>query len=129
MPKTHDMRPSQFLKQEDVGRGLLLTVTGCVQKNVAQEGADAELKWCLTFQESDKPMTLNSTNIQLCEQVFGSDDTDHWIGQRLVAYVDPNVSYAGKLTGGIRVRKPKATAPPPIAAVPAADIFNDEPPF
>jgi hypothetical protein len=113
MPKTSEMRESKFLKQTDVGRGALATVDKCLQMNVAKEGADPELKWCLTFQEHEKPLVLNSTNIQLCEKVFGSDDTDHWHGKRIVLYTDPNVSFQGKLVGGIRVRAPKATAPPP----------------
>ncbi len=90
---------------------------------------DPENKWCLTFSESDKPLVLNMTNIQLCERIFGSDDTDHWLKKKLVLYVDPNVSYAGKLTGGIRVRAPKpgsVPAPPPPAAEP---LMDDDVPF
>lgn len=127
MPKTHDMRESKFLKQSDIGKGVLATIAGCVQKNVAADGAEPEAKWCLTFHELDKPLVLNSTNIQLCEAICGSDDTDHWIGKRIVLYVDPNVSYAGKLVGGIRVRKPKPTAAPAVPPPPvvAADDFDD----
>ncbi len=113
MPKTSEMRESKFLKQTDVGRGALGTIEGCVQMNVAKEGADPEMKWCLTFTDIDKPFVLNATNIQLCQRICDSDDTDDWIGKRIVLYTDPTVSYAGKLTGGIRVRAPKATAPPP----------------
>jgi hypothetical protein len=120
MPKTAEMRESKFLKKEDVGRGVLVTIATCVRKNVALEGADPELKWCLTFHEVDKPLVLNSTNIQLCEQICESDDTDHWTGKRIVLYTDPNVSFGGKLVGGIRVRKPKATAPPPVPVSPPA---------
>ena len=130
MPKTHEMKESNFLKKEDVGAGALLTVTGCVQKNVAKQGADPEMKWCLTFTESDKPLVLNSTNIQLCENVFGSDDTDDWKGRQIVLYTDPNVSYGGKLVGGIRVRAPrKAVAVPPPAALPAEPVTLDDIPF
>ncbi len=134
MPKTSEMRESNFVKKEDVGRGLLVTISGCVRKNVAKEGADEEHKWCLTFRELDKPLVLNSTNIQLCEQITGSDDTDHWVGKQIVLYVDPNVSYQGKLIGGVRVRKPKtqaaATVPPPPmpamqAPAPLVDEFDD----
>lgn len=110
MPKIHEMLTSNFLKKEDVGTGVLLTVEGCIQKNVAKEGADPEMKWCLTFSDCDKPMVLNSTNIQLCKNIFDSDDTDHWVGKKVVLYTDPNVSFGGKLVGGIRVRKPKSSA-------------------
>lgn len=131
MPKTSEMRESKFLKKEDVGRGILATVAGCVQKNVAKDGADPEMKWCLTFRETEKPLVLNSTNVQLCEHIFGSDDTDHWIGKRIVLYTDPNVSFQGKLIGGIRVRAPKPhAAPPPPPPPPVVDdITDDEIPF
>lgn len=140
MPKTSEMKESNFLKKEDVGRGLLATITGCIKKNVAKEGADAEYKWCLTFQEIDKPMVLNSTNIQLCEQITGSDDTDLWVGKKIVLYVDPNVSYQGKLIGGVRVRRPKPQAPTAAPAMPpmnvpapaqmqAEESFDDDIPF
>lgn len=133
MPKTSEMRESNFLKKEDVGRGVLVTITGCIPKNVAKEGAPPEHKWCLTFAELDKPLVLNSTNIQLCEQMFNSDDTDHWLGKRIVLYTDPNVSYQGKLVGGVRVRAPKPNAapppppPPPVQHEPGADLDDDIP--
>lgn len=129
MPRTGDMRESKFLKKEDVGRGALGTISGCVKKNVAAEGADPEPKWCLTFHEIDKPLVLNATNIQLCEQICGSDDTDDWHGKQIVLYVDPNVSYGGKLIGGIRVRAPKKTAPPPPPVATSPDLTDDDIPF
>lgn len=131
MPKTSEMRESKFLKQTDVGRGALGTIDRVVQMNVAKEGADPELKWCLTFLNIDKPLVLNSTNIQLCEKIFGSDDTDFWHGKQVVLYTDPNVSFQGKLVGGIRVRAPKPGTPPP-APPPvhgATDIDDSDIPF
>lgn len=127
MPKTSEMRESKFLKKEDVGRGALATIASCVQMNVAMEGATPEQKWCLTFHELEKPLVLNSTNIQLCQVICGSDDTDHWVGKRVVLYTDPNVSYQGKLIGGIRVRAPKPTAPPPPP--PPTSEADDDIPF
>lgn len=132
MPKISEMRESKFLKKEDVGRAALGTIESCVQMNVAMEGAGQELKWCLTFAEMEKPLVLNSTNIQLCAQICGSEDTDHWVGKRIVLYTDPNVSYQGKLIGGIRVRAPKATAvtpPPPPPKATGPDMTEDDIPF
>lgn len=137
MPKIHEMLESKFLKKEDVGAGALFTIESIIQKNVAKEGSDPELKWCLTFSDSDKPMVLNSTNIQLCQQIFGSDDTDHWVGHQIVLYTDPNVSFQGKVIGGIRVRKPRlkaqvtapVMAPPPPAALPAEMLTDEDIPF
>ena len=135
MPKTSEMRESKFLKQSDVGKAVLWTIHGCERVNVAKEGAEPEYKWALNFHESDKPLVLNSTNIQLCERIFGSDDTDHWNGKKVVLYVDPTVSYGGKVVGGIRVRAPKAgvvAVPPPVAQPqpePVQELTDDDIPF
>ena len=136
MPKIHEMLESKFLKKEDVGAGALLTVAGVEQRNVAKQGAEEEHKWCLLFEEEDKPLVLNSTNIQLCKAVFGSDDTDDWTGKKIVLYTDPTVMYAGKVIGGIRVRKPKVAAqakpiarPVPVQAPPAEEVLDDDVPF
>ena len=88
MPKTSEMRESKFLKKEDVGAGALMTITGCEQYNVAMSGAEPEHKWCLTFAEADKPLVLNSINTQICERICESDDTDDWIGKKVVLYTD-----------------------------------------
>ena len=132
MPKTSEMRESKFLKQGDVGTGVLWTVHGVERVNVAKEGAEPEYKWAMSFAECDKPLVLNSTNIQLSERIFGSDDTDEWVNKKIVLYTDPNVSYGGKVVGGIRVRAPKVAAkvakpaPPPP---PVEDLTDDDIPF
>lgn len=127
MPKISEMRESKFLKKEDVGRGTLVTIAGCQQHNVAMEGAAPEQKWALSFHELDKPLVLNSTNAQLCAQICHSDDTDDWTGKKIVLYTDPNVSYAGKLVGGIRVRAPKPGSVP--EPPPSAPLTDDDIPF
>lgn len=125
--KTSEMRESKFLKQSDVGKAVLWTIHGLEKVNVAKEGAEPEHKWALTFHESDKPLVLNATNIQLLEKILG-DDTDDWTGKRVVLYVDPNVSYGGKIVGGIRVRAPKPGAVPPPPP-PPQELTDDEIPF
>jgi hypothetical protein len=132
VPKTSEMKDSKFLKQTDIGTGSLMTVESIDQHNVAKEGADREMKWCMTFAEADKPLVLNATNIALCERIFGSDDTDHWVGKKIVLYTDPTVSYGGKIVGGIRVRAPKIRPVPVAVVVPvpapvaAAEPFDDD---
>lgn len=127
MPKISEMRESKFLKKEDVGNGVKFTIEDCRQFNVAKEGADPDLKWCLMFHGQDKPMVLNTTNAQICAKVFKSEESDDWKGKQIVLFTDPNVTYAGKLVGGIRVRAPKngkpAPAPPPP---PVQSEYDDE---
>src|SRR5262249_44486974 len=101
------LKDSKYLKKEDVTPPVTATiskVSGPV--NIGGEGAK-KMRYMLHFEELDKPMVLNSTNGQLIAQITGSDETDDWIGKRVTLYNDPNVSYGGKLLGGIRVRAPK----------------------
>ena len=116
MPNINQMIESKFLKKEDVGgeRGVLVTISGCQQANVAMQGADPEMKWTLAFAELDKPMVLNSTNIHMCAKACGSDNTDDWMGKKVVLYEDPNVTFGGKLVGGIRIRAQITRAAPVV---------------
>lgn len=110
-------KQSKFLTRSDVGRGVLATVKDFFQENVAKEGAPEEYKWCMSFVELEKPLVVNNTNAQIMSTVFGSEETDNWIGKQIVLYDDPNVSFGGKLVGGIRCRAPKPAAGVPASAV------------
>lgn len=110
MANLSDIKSSKFLKKEDVGIGVLVTIRGIAQENVAKEGAEEEKKWCVYFNEFEKPLVLNSTNGQAIAKITGHEDDIEktWLGAKVVLYDDPNVSYAGKVTGGIRIRAPKS---------------------
>lgn len=124
MPNINQIKQSKFLKRDDCGNGILVTITGCHQVNVAMEGAPPEEKWCLSFQETEKPMVLNTTNAQIIAAVCGSQETDDWTGKKVVLYDDPNVSFGGKLVGGIRARAPRGQA----AAKPIQPVSRPAPP-
>lgn len=111
-----NMKQSNFLTRADVGTGVLMTIKAIHQENVAKEGAAPEMKWAMSFVEADKPMILNSTNLQLIALITKSEETDTWPGQKIVLYDDPSVSYAGKLVGGIRIRAPRGAAAKAAAA-------------
>jgi hypothetical protein len=132
--KIGQMMDSKFLKKEDVDPPKLVTIRGFSQQNAGRDDAP-EMKWTMSFIELNKPMVMNSTNLQLCAQALGSDDTDHWIGKQIVLYNDPSVQFQGKLIGGIRIRAPKrrpgaqAAPEPAPAPVTAEDPFDDDIPF
>lgn len=104
------LKQSRFLTRSDVGAGMLVTIREIFQDNVAKEGAPEELRWCISFDEIEKPLVLNSTNGQIIASVTKSEETDNWPGHKIVLYDDPNVSFGGKLVGGIRVRAPRGQA-------------------
>lgn len=113
------LKQSNFLTRADVGSGILVTIANMTQENVAKTGAPEELRWCLHFQETEKPMVCNSTNGQIIAGICKSEETDAWVGHKIVLYDDPNVSFGGRLVGGIRVRAPRNQAPKPAQAAPA----------
>lgn len=125
------LKDSKFLKKEDAGTGILVTIKSVTQENVAKEGAEPEYKWCVHFVETEKPMVLNSTNGQLIASIVKSEETDDWAGHKIVLYNDPNVTFGGKLIGGIRVRAPRIKQPAPAtkptpAPVPATNRVRTE---
>jgi len=127
--KASQMIESKYLKQADIEGELIVTIQAMKQANIAPEDKPEELKWLLKFKELPKPLVLNSTNIHTLEKLCG-DETDLWPGQEVVVYVDPNVSYAGELVGGIRLRSAAPVAAPK-RAVPKGHISNmpDDIPF
>lgn len=131
MAKIGEMLESKYLKQSDVDQDYIVTIRSVEQANVAAKDAEAdEWKWTVKFAEFDKPMVLNSTNIQLLAKACESDDTDDWIGKQVIVYTDPNVSYGGKLVGGLRVKKYSVARPvSPKARVSSARPVSDSEQF
>ena len=130
MAKIGDMLESKYLKQSDIGDDdIVATVAKIGRANIAKEDDTPEYKWLCRFEEFDKPMVLNATNIHALGEACGSDDTDDWLGKQVVVYVDPNVSYSGKRVGGIRikaVKRQKAVTGKP-ASNPVADMDDNIP--
>lgn len=97
---------SKYMKKEDIHGEPTLTIKSWTEDNLAQEGEPKENKCILHWVEQDvKPLVMNATNLQIIARDLQSTDTDNWIGAKVVLYVDPNVSFGGKLIGGIRVRR------------------------
>ncbi len=120
-----EMKESKYLKKEDVGNGKLFTIREIQKKNVAMDNQEPDEKFVLYFEEVPKGMVLNWTNIQLIAKAIGSEETNDWLGKKIVLYEDPNVSFGGSLVGGIRCRAPRQeTAANPIVAP-----FDDDIPF
>lgn len=128
MAMVKDMIQSKFLRKEDFDEDQVCTIKDCRLEQVGKDDAPEE-RWVLFFRERDKGMVLNVTTIRVLEQAYGGD-TDHWVGNKVMVYVDPNVSFGGKVVGGLRLRTPKKQAVKPVAApVTAPNDFDDDIPF
>jgi len=123
--KTSTMIESKYLTKDDAGEdGTVVTIKAFERVNMAQEGKPAEHKWVMYFREFPKGMVMNGTNIQLAEKALGSDETDDWIGKKIIIYDDPNVSFGKELVGGIRIRAHRQAAPPRQVSGNGADDFE-----
>lgn len=118
----NQLKQSRYLSQGDVGTGVLVTIKGVTQENVGLEGEPEKLRWVMTFAEAEKGLVLNSTNGQLIASFLKSDESDNWIGHKIVLFNDPTISFGGKLVGGIRVRAPRGQA-----AAASKPIFQAKP--
>lgn len=104
--KFSEMYPSLWLGQVDVPSPIVVTI-----KEVKREGvkgqSGTETKTIVKFTQDVKPWILNKGNGKRLVALYG-DDSTAWIGKNIEIYTDPNVEFAGEVTGGLRLRAPSA---------------------
>ena len=110
--KTSELTSSKYLKKEDFPQPALVTIKDVRKENVALPSQPKKERGVIYFNEYDKGMVLNSTNLKRAEKAAGSDDTQDWVGKKLVVYVDEEVEFGGEIVGGLRVRAPKPQGKP-----------------
>jgi hypothetical protein len=108
--KTSEMLPpSKYISKTDVGdREVTVTIKTLQHEQVGPSAQDT--KFVLYFHEARKGMPLNAGSIRQLEAAFG-DDSDYWVGQRVILWVDQSVQFQGRTVGGLRLRPVKAAAP------------------
>lgn len=117
---------SKYLKRQDVGEdGMVLTIKGFKVEMLKGDDGDED-KVVMLFVEDVKPMILNRTNSSLLAVCTGIKTAGEAKGKQIVVYDDPTISFGGRVTGGLRIKKvPGAPRSAPRAATPPADL-NDE---
>jgi hypothetical protein len=114
---------SKYLTKDDVGEdGLVLTVKGFRMETLKGDDGEED-KMVLHFMEDVKPMVLNRTNSQLVGVATGAKVAGEARGKQIVVYNDPTVSFGGKITGGLRIKK---IAGQPKAAPPKSNVDPDD---
>jgi hypothetical protein len=91
-----------YLNAEDVKEPVTITITDVIPEKV---GSDEKLVMYST--ELEQPIALNKTCLMQLEEILQSDDTDDWVGHRVVVFNDRSVMFQGSRTGGIRFKTPK----------------------
>ena len=101
----------KFLKSEDVenaGGDMTLTISK-VERKEYEDNGKKEVKGVLSFSDDDRQLSLNVTNTNILIGMFGGRNIDvAWIGKKITVYVDPNISFSGKIVKGLRIRNVNA---------------------
>lgn len=109
--------PSKYLTAEDLNdQPVTVTISDVVQERIGQ-GKDASDKLVISFQGKSKTLVCNKTNAKTIAKVLNSEETDDWIGQRII--IEPReVEFQGDMVLALRVslRKPGPAAAKPAAA-------------
>lgn len=121
--KIGELTQSKFLEAADFPEPALLTIRDVTKENVAKPNEPKKERGVMFFDEREKGLVLNATNLKRAAAACGSDDTDDWLGKKIVCYYDENVEFGGDLVGGLRLRAPKSAAKP--APKPPTDTFAD----
>jgi hypothetical protein len=113
--KTSELSTSKYLKQTDIDKPQIVTITHVTKENVALPNQPKKDRGVLYFREHEKGMVLNTTNLRRLETLFGGD-TDLWVDSKVVLFVDEEVTYGGEQVGGLRLRKVPAAKPAAVTA-------------
>jgi hypothetical protein len=103
MANINDLMPSKYLKTSDFREPKVVTVKELKKANVARQDQEPEYKFIAFFEEVEKGLVLNKTNIKRLGKYLG-DDTDDWPGGKVEIYVDENVTYGSDIVEGLRIR-------------------------
>lgn len=107
MPRVSDMIYSKYISKNDVETPIICTIRGVMLDSGGNRAE--EPRWLMAFHELRKMLRLNNTTLRQLEATLG-ENSDAWIGARVRLYVDPTVTMAGQVVGGVRMQIGKRAA-------------------
>ncbi len=93
-----------YLKTEHITGEVIYTIKEVVPEKIGREN-NKETKAVAHFEGVDKGLALNKVNAEAIAEISGSREIEDWVGTKVCLYVDPDVEFAGKKVGGIRIKK------------------------
>lgn len=107
--KTNDVFPSKYLKAEDDlfdAGDVTATIKEVVLESLKSRERGEENKPVMYFKELPKGLIVNKTNWGICAKLFGSDDSDDWLNERLLM-TTVDVDAFGDVVRAIRIKNQK----------------------
>lgn len=100
MPDLSGLIDKHF-KVSNVAKPLSLTLKGV---EVQEVGQDKESLAVALFTEDPRGLVLNAGRYNALAEANKSRNTDDWTGTVIELFVDPDVTYKGKKTGGLKIK-------------------------
>ena len=121
---------SKYLGTGDVDGDLTVRISDVCMCDLQSQEGGTKSKPVIYFGHADKPLVLNRTNWDSIESLYGPN-TDGWIGKQITLFVDPDIRYGDRQTGGIRIRpeKPHQSLQEALADGESSGISEDDIPF
>jgi hypothetical protein len=101
-----------YLKKEDLSDPVDTELLWVKEEKVTTPGKGTIPRMVAYFEGLSKGLVLNMANGETLLEITGTDDPNEWKDVALQLYVDPDVMYGGRKTGGIRIRKPAPVSIP-----------------
>jgi len=100
-----DMFPSKYATGEDLGgKSRNVTISGVTTEKMRPNPQSPEVqKFVIYFQETKKGVVLSRTLARQIARIVGSDETDNWIGKKVMLYPE-SVTVAGVNRVAIRAK-------------------------
>lgn len=96
---------SKYLKHQDLdGKDMVLTIADVKREELKEKDGSSKRKFVLYFQELEKGLVLNTTNMNILYSLMKTDDGDVWIGKRITLWTKEDIEMGGEMKAGIRIR-------------------------
>ena len=107
MTSVHDNYGTRFLSAADLkGKEWTAEIVETHDEVFTDKGVE-RTKTVVTFKNFPKPLVLNQTNALSIARILDEDDTDDWIGGRVIVHPEL-VQFGGKIVDAIRIKTPPA---------------------
>ena len=101
-----------YLKKEDLSDPVDTELLWVKEEKVTPPGKGTNTRLVAYFEGLSKGLVLNTANCETLLEITGTDDPNEWKDVAVQLTVDPDVTYGGRKTGGIRIRKPAPVSVP-----------------
>ena len=91
-----------FLATEDIHEETTVTIESIEVGEFSGENGKVK-KLIFSFTDLPARLAVNTENAKVLIDKFG-DETDGWLGKKIVLFVDPTVKFRNKTVGGIRIK-------------------------